>query len=94
MLENTTDTILLDHTCKKHKVFNPDCKKCNWWKKHGLCNPKKHNKFDPTALYIYLIKYYVDERKYTPEQANEIAQKIVSEQIEFHKSKLNTSKAI
>lgn len=81
------NNIVLDHTCRVHETYQDSCKACRWWKKHGKCNPKKHKKFDPNALYAHLLKYYIEEREFTLEQANEMAQKIVQDQIEHHKNK-------
>lgn len=78
------DGFTLDHTCRKHQVHDESCKACRWWKRHGRCHPKKFNTFDPNRMYAYLLKYYIEQRNYTVEQANDMACHIVSEQMERH----------
>ena len=38
-------------------------------------------KFDPNALYNRIVHYYIDKKRYSKEQANEIAQTIVQREL-------------
>ena len=48
-------------------------------------SPIKGKPFDPNETFSKIVKYYVDKKKYSVEKANQIAQKIVSGQINARK---------
>ncbi|KFM20709.1 hypothetical protein AAA799D07_00155 [Marine Group I thaumarchaeote SCGC AAA799-D07] len=41
---------------------------------------KLEKTFDPDLLYNHLVHYYIDKKGYDKEQANEIAQKIITKE--------------
>jgi hypothetical protein len=41
---------------------------------------KLEKTFDPDLLYNHIVHYYVDKKGYNKEQANEIAQKIITKE--------------
>ncbi len=43
--------------------------------------PIKGKPFDKDALYQKMVKHYMEKKGYTKERANEVAQKIVEQQI-------------
>lgn len=75
------------------------CVKCGDWfvilseyenhieKKHIIKKIKKEKILDPMALYEKMLKFYMDKKHYSKDQANDIAQKIVNQQLEKHGKK-------
>jgi SOS response regulatory protein OraA/RecX len=46
---------------------------------------KEKREFDPDKVYKQTVKFYIDKKGYSKEQANEIAKKVVEQQMEKHK---------
>ena len=45
---------------------------------------KLEKAFDPDLLYNHLVHYYIDKKGYNKEQANQIAQKIITKESQRH----------
>lgn len=55
--------------------------------KHIIKKVKKIHKLKPTELYEKMLKYYMDKKGYSKDQANQISQKIVNDQLIKHGQK-------
>ena len=54
---------------------------------HCTKKSKKTHELDPMKLYEKMLKFYIEKKKYSKDQANAISQKIVNDQLIKHGKK-------